>query len=256
VTVRGVLAVLACCAALAACDPSGGSTAATSPSAITTTSSTTSPASTPASASASSSPAPDLPAGVPVSFDRDLPSGDVPTDELVPRSTDVTGTWYATTSAGEAIVVSWAAPGADAADPFVARGVAVWRRFDDGGAPWRPVYGVAYPKGAGVYAIGAVTGDMTGDGSDDALVFAETGGSGGCGTYDVIDLAAGSQAFDRQVCDTQITPSADPPGLTVIEAVYQPDDPHCCPSATRTTIMTYDDDGTWHVASRHVIPTG
>jgi hypothetical protein len=241
VTVRGVV-VVACCAALAACDPSGGSTAATSPSAVTTASSTTSP--------------PDLPAGVPDSFDRDLPSGDVPADELVPSSTELTGTWYATTSAGDAIVVSWAAPGADAADPFVARGVAVWRRFDDGGAPWRPVYGVAYPKGAGVYAIGAVTGDMTGNGSDDALVFAETGGSGGCGTYDVIDLAAGSRAFDRQVCDTLITPSADPPGLTVIESVYRPDDPHCCPSATRTTLMTYGDDGAWHVASRQVIPTG
>jgi hypothetical protein len=199
------------------------------------------------------SPVPDLPAGVPTSFDRDVPAGDVPTDALVPSDTEVTGSWYATTSAGEAIVVAWAEPGTDL---VVARGVAVWRRFDDGGAPWRPVYGVAYPKNAGVYAITTVIGDVTGDTSEDALVFAVTGGSGGCGTYDVLDLASGTQVFDEQVCDTQITPSADPAGITVIEAVYAPDDPHCCPSATRTTVMTYGDDGTWHVASHQTIPTG
>jgi hypothetical protein len=180
----------------------------------------------------------------------------VPADALVPASTEVTGSWYASTSAGEAIVVAWAAPGTDAADPVVARGIVAWRRFDDGGAPWRPVYGVAYTKRAGVYAIASVTGDMTGDGSDDALVLAATGGSGACGTYDVIDLASGTQVFDKQVCDTQITPSANPAGLTIIEAVYAPDDAHCCPSATRTTVMTYADDGAWHVASRQVIPTG
>jgi hypothetical protein len=253
VTVRGTVAAAVCCAAFAACSSSGGSIAATSASPVVTPTPTSASSS---SASDSSSPAPDLPAGVPESFDRDVPGGDVPADALVPPSTDVTGTWYASTSAGEAIVVAWAASGAGAADPFVARGVAVWRRFDDGGAPWRPVYGAAYPKGAGVYAIGAATGDMTGDGSEDALLFAETGGSGGCGTYDVIDLAAGTQRFDRQVCDTQITPSADPAGLTIIEAVYEPGDPHCCPSATRTTVMTYGEDGTWHVASREVISTG
>lgn len=251
--VRGAVAVVVFCAMLAACSSSDGSAASSASPAATTPTPTTTPP--PTSSSASVSPVPDLPAGVPASFDKDVPSGDVPSDALVPADTEVTGTWYASTSAGEAIVVVWAAPGADAANPVVAHGVAVWRHFDDGAAPWRPVYGVAYPKGAGVYAIGVVTGDMTGDGSEDALVFAETGGSGGCGTYDVIDLASGTQVFDKQVCDTQITPSADPAGLTIIEAVYAPDDPHCCPSATRTTVMTYA-DGAWHVASRQVIPTG
>ena len=174
------------------------------PSTSTATSSTASPTSTPASAT--SSPAPDLPAGIPNSFDRDLPSGDVPADELVPPSTDVTGTWYATTSAGDAIVVSWACPAQTPRTPSSHAGVAVWRRFDDGGAPWRPGYGVAYSKGAGVYGIGAVTGDMTGDGSDDALVFAETGGTGGCGTCDVVDLAAGSTRSSTGGCATRRSP--------------------------------------------------
>jgi hypothetical protein len=242
------------CVALAACssaDTSGASSA--SPAATIPTPATTP---LPTTSSPSGSPVPDLPAGVPASFDRDVPSGDVPTDALVPAGTEVTGTWYATTSGGEAIVVAWAVPGSDPSDPFLPRGVAVWRRFDDGGAPWRPVYGVAYTKKAGIYAIASVIGDMTGDGSDDALVLAETGGSGACGTYDVVDLALGTRIFDKQVCDTQITPSADPAGLTIIEAVYAPGDPHCCPSATRTTVMTYGADAAWHVASRKVIPTG
>ncbi len=250
--VRGALAVVLGFA-LVGCGTSDG-TAAVSRSAVPP--SVTATPTTAASPTISSSPVPDLPAGLPASYDRDVPSGDVPVEVLIPPSTEVTGTWYASTSAGDAIVVAWAAPGADAANPVVARGVAVWRRFDDGAAPWRPVYGVAYPKRAGVYAIATVTGDTTGDGSDDALVFAETGGSGGCGTYDAIDLASGKRVFDRQVCDTQIAPSSNPPGLTVIEAVYAPDDPHCCPSKTRTTVLTYGDDGAWAVASQQTIPTG
>jgi hypothetical protein len=242
------------CAALAACSSSDASSAASSASPAATI---PTPTTTPIATSTSSvSPVPELPAGVPTAFDQAVPAGDVPTDALVPSGTDVTGSWYATTSAGEAIVVAWVVPGPDPSDPFLPRGIVVWRRFDDGGAPWRPVYGAAYSKRAGIYAIASVIGDVTGDASDDALVFAETGGSGGCGTYTVIDLVSGTQRFDRQVCDTQIAPSADPAGLTIIEAVYTSNDPHCCPSATRTTVMTYGADGAWHVVSRQVIPTG
>jgi hypothetical protein len=244
------------CVAVAACSSSdtAGSSSPSPPGTIATP--TTTPLPTTPSPGVPLSPVPDLPAGVPASLDRDVPAGDVPTDALVPGGTEVTGSWYATTSSGESIVVAWDEPGPDPSDPFLPRGIAVWRRFDDGGAPWRPVYGVAYAKRAGIYAIASVIGDMTGDGSDDALVFAETGGSGACGTYDVLDLASATRVFDKQVCDTQITPSANPAGLTIIEAIYAHDDPHCCPSATRTTVMTYAADGAWHVASREVIPTG
>ena len=70
--------------------------------------------------------------------------------------------------------------GVPGSDPFArALGLIVWRRFEDGGAPWRPVYGIAYPKTEGVLGLSAVIRDLTGDGSDDVLVFAETGGSGG-----------------------------------------------------------------------------
>jgi hypothetical protein len=213
--------------------------------------SASSPATTPPSVA--TSPASSLPLGLPASFASDVPSADVPAVALVPKHTDVTGAWYGRTSSGEAIVVAWQVPGSD---PFAhARGLAVWRRFDDGGAPWRPVYGTSYPKTAGVLGISAVTGDLTGDGSDDVLVFAETGGSGGCGTYAVVDLASAARLFRRSVCDTRIDPSTDPPGLVVLEAVYEKGDPHCCPSAMRTSVLTYADDLTWTTRSSAESPT-
>lgn len=200
------------------------------------------------------SPVPRLPAGLPPSFGDDVPSADVPAAALIPLQTEVTDSWSASTVAGEAVVVAWQVPGDD---PFrLARGLAIWRRFDDGGPPWRPVYGVAYRRGDGVLAVTALMTDVTGDGSEDALVFAETGGSGGCGAYSVVDLAAGSRVFRRQVCDTQIEPSSAPVGLVVTEAMYAPGDPHCCPSARRETVLTYAGSGAWDTAAETVTPTG
>jgi hypothetical protein len=170
----------------------------------------------------------------------------------MPLTAELTGSWYALTSAGEAMVVAWQFPGPD---PFrLERGIAAWRRFDDGGAPWRPVYGAAFRRAEGVLGITAFTGDATGDGSDDALVFAETGGTGACGTYTVVDLAAGEVVFEREVCDTSIDLSASPPGLHVREAVYEPGDPHCCPSAWLETVLTFS-GGTWREGSETLVPT-
>jgi hypothetical protein len=192
---------------------------------------------------------PSLPAGLPPSFEGDVPAADVPAAALIPLGAHVTGTWSAETSAGEAIVVAWEVPGDD---PFVlARGLAVWRRFDDGGAPWRPVWGRAFGVRAGVLSIDAVPADVTGDGSDDAVVFAGTGGSGGCGAAFVVDLVAGSTTYRRDLCDASLTPSTDPVGLLLTEAVYHPGDPHCCPSAIRRTVLTWDGGG-WIEASSEV----
>ncbi len=44
-------------------------------------------------------------------------------------------------------------------------------------------------------------------------------------------------------------------GLEITEAVYAPGDAHCCPSAFRTTVLTYAGDGRWTVASKTVTPT-
>lgn len=188
-----------------------------------------------------------LPDGLPPSFGDTVGPGDVPAAALVPLKADVTGSWQAATSAGDAIVVAWEMPGGD---PFrTDRGIAAWRRFDDGGAPWRPIWGRAYPTGhAPIQNLTAQIADVTGDGSDDALIFAEIGGSGACGTSSVVDLATGSLVYRSTGCDRTVGPNADPPGLVVREAVYRPGDAHCCPSKVRTTVLV-DDGGTWRTAS-------
>ena len=152
----------------------------------------------------------------------------------------------------EAIVVSWVAPGGDAfRSP---QGWVAWRRFAED-PPWRPVIGEAYPARDGVLGITSLTADLTGDGSDDALVFASKGGTGACGVWSVVDLAAGSVAYGRDLCDATVQPSANPVGLVVTASVYREGDPHCCPSAFRTTVLTYEGDETWATASRRTEPT-
>jgi hypothetical protein len=184
---------------------------------------------------------------LPPSFGDDVGLGDVPAAALIPLKAEVTGSWHATTSAGDAIVVAWEMPGPD---PFrLDRGIAVWRRFDDGGSPWRPVWGRAYPAGRSpLQNLTAQIADVTGDGSDDAVILAETGGSGSCGTTSVVDLATAVPVYRSEGCDRTVDPSVDPVGLTLREAVYQPGDAHCCPSKVRTTVLV-DADGTWQTAS-------
>jgi hypothetical protein len=85
---------------------------------------------------------------------------------------------------------------------------------------------------------------VTGDGSDDLVVFAATGGSGACGMYLVIDLAAGRPIHRLpSVCDTSLIPDPSIPGLVLTQAEFAPGDPHCCPSAVLTTTLTYDGEG-------------
>ena len=197
------------------------------------------------------SPTPSLPAGVPTAYPSDAPSGDVPLSALIPEGAHVEGSWYASLPAGDAIVVVYADR---SSDPFRAtRGLVVWRRFD-ADPPWRAVFGLSHRADEGVLAIDAILADVTGDGSPDALVDESTGGSGACGNWRVIDLAAAAQVWERpELCDAHVVPSADPVGLTLTEAVYAPGDSHCCPSATRTTVYVYG-DGRWSVAKKKVTP--
>jgi hypothetical protein len=231
--------------------PSPDGASATSPVGTSSPNVTVPPASEPTSPAPASPAAVDLPAGLPPFFEDDVVPANVPAAALVPLQTEVTGTWYGTTAAGDALVVAWQVPGDD---PFaLERGVAVWRRFADGGPPWRPVWGTIYPARAGVLGIDALTQDVTGDASDEALLVAQTGGSGACGRYTVVDMGAGTTVFQRRGCDTRIDPSTDPVGLAITEAVYESGDPHCCPSAFRETVLTYD-GGTWGVTREELRP--
>jgi hypothetical protein len=233
-----IRALAACCllVALVACDRDG------------TNDSTVSPAASTASPAAAR-----VPAGVPPSFSDDVGWENVPAAALVPLGAHVTGSWGTSTAAGDAIVAAWEMP---RGDPFRRdRGVVAWRRFADGGAPWRPVWGMAFRARADepVLGIDGSLADVTGDGSADALVTASIGGSGACATVYAVDLAAGRGVYRSRGCDRVVEPWSDAAGLHVREAVYGPGDPHCCPSGFRDTVLVYA-NGVWQTSSSSVSP--
>lgn len=192
----------------------------------------------------------ELPPGIPPSFEGDVSAANVPAAALVPLKTEVTGTWYGIASSGEAIVVAWQVPGRD---PLrLARGYAVWRRVPGG---WAPVHAELLPKGSGVLGIAGYPTEVTGDGSDDVLLRLDTGGSGACARTIVVDLASGAPIYDEEGCDRTVEPHAGPTGLLVTASVYEPGDPHCCPSAMRETVLTYAGNGDWDVASERTRST-
>lgn len=192
-----------------------------------------------------------IPDGVPATFDEDVPGRELPVDDLVPPGDEVTGVDRAKTADGETVVIVFATPGTD---PFSqARGFVVWRRDAGGDPPWRAVYGLTHGKRDGVLAISADATDLTDDGSADALIREETGGSGSCATYRVIDLAAGAPIWKRAVCDAEVQPNPDPIGLYEVARIYEPEDPHCCPSAIRERVLAWT--GTrFAVVSEEVTP--
>jgi hypothetical protein len=125
-------------------------------------------------------------------------------------------------------------------DPFAPEtGFIVWRR-SEADPPWRAVYAFTDRPGKGVLAITLQTGDATGDGIVDVLTFEQTGGSGDCGTWRVVSptLTGADEVYRARTCDASVQIAAG--GLEVREAVYAPDDPHCCPSATRTTTLEWN----------------
>jgi hypothetical protein len=197
-------------------------------------------------------PSPDtVPADVPPSFDGAVAADNVPAAALIPIGATVSDSW--TTPAGDVKAVAWEYPGTD---PFRQdRGVAVWHRYDDAGAAWRPVWGAEFSSKNEnpVLGVDARFADVTGDGTADAVVFASVGGSGGCGTTLVVDIAAAAQVYRSQGCDRAIDPSSDPVGLRIREAVYASGDPHCCPSSFRETVLVYE-DGAWRTATSSVSP--
>ena len=225
----------------------GGGTASersASPSSPSTSGAPTSPTEAP------TSPVPspvELPPGTPDSSDTDVAAVDLDASSLIPRGTDLEEAWV--TDAPEGLVIAYVRPGAD---PFRAdRGTLVWRRFSEAPA-WRAVAWFPTAAESGVLGVDGIVADVTGDGRQDVLIGAFTGGSGACARWSVIDVEATDEVFVRNVCDGRIDPSIGPAGLSVDQAVYRVGDPHCCPSAFKTTVLTYDGDGAWRVASKEV----
>lgn len=203
-----------------------------------------SPTATPTPGS-SASPDPADPSPVPPGVevvDLDVRAADLPPEALVPDRADVIGSWIPGGGTTETILVAWARR---SPDPLVSgHGYALYRRMRDLGQ-WWGVYRRDIGRRTGVLGVSALTADVTGDGAEDALMLEQTGGTGACGTYVVLDVEAAESVFDRAVCDTRIEPSTAPVGLAMRRAVFGPDDPHCCPSGFRTTILVYEGEGSW-----------
>ena len=131
------------------------------------------------------------------------------------------------------IAVTWRA-----GEPPGRTGLIVWQHAP-GEPAWRAVYAFTDLPARGVFGIRMDQGDLTGDGIADLLTFEDVGGSGACGTYRVVSSTDGdaTEIFRRSVCDTEIQIAGG--DLRIREAVFEPDDPHCCPSAFRTTVLRW-----------------
>ncbi|MGE5460521.1 MAG: hypothetical protein ACM3WR_07845 [Solirubrobacterales bacterium] len=256
---RRVAAALCLVLALAACDGratkvSPTPSASPSPS-VTASPSTTSPSVTPSlTASPTPSPTPSLELQLPADAPSEVSdpaalaavaAGDL--TALVPPEGTVVHT--ATLGAeGDRIVLTWRR----GEDPFAAeQGFVEWRLLD-GGSTWRAVSAFTDDPRKGVLGIDLETGDLTGDGVPDALTLEQQGGSGACGTWRVIVSTpkAASQGFRHAACDTEIR--IDGSTLALREAVFGPDDPHCCPSAMRYATLEWDGQ-TFVETSSHVV---
>ena len=132
-------------------------------------------------------------------------------------------------------------------------GLVVWQRFT--GPEWRALYAFTDRPRAGVLGITMEPGDLTGDGIADLLTSEHTGGSGACGRWRVVasEPGAATEIFRRDTCDTDVVLAGGE--LRIREAVYEPDDPHCCPSAFRVTTLRWDGEA-WVETGSETQPVG
>ena len=223
----------------------------------------TAPSPTPTPASPTPSPTPTvdpdvrLPGGMPAIVDNpaDLASidaGDL--TSLAPAGASITSqvnTIGTVVGSGpvpnDEIALAWLEEG----PPERSTGLIVWQRFED--ESWHAVYAFTDPPRKGVLGIRLDTGDLTRDAFADVLSLEDVGGSGACGTYRVI--AAGvddaTEIFRRDTCDTQIAIAGL--DLRIREAIFRVDDPHCCPSAFRESVLRWN-GASWDEISSEVIP--
>jgi hypothetical protein len=203
------------------------------------------------SSSLAPTPGPDPePGAMSTTFTADLSPSEIPPEELIPSAAAVTGEWFAFTDRGIMVLIAWVEPGSD--HSRLPRGFAVWRRYD-AEPHWRTALVTRHEPDDGVQEIQVTTGDLTGDGSDDALVFEGIGGSGACGRWSVVDLAPVKERYRRDLCDGRIEPGPmGSPGLVLTESVYRQGDAHCCPSAIRRTTLIWT--GTmWRVTNKTLV---
>jgi hypothetical protein len=211
----------------------------TAPSPTPTVSATPAPTGT---TSPSPSPTPlRLPADAPATFAESWTPAQFAAEEyadLAPPDATVTSTAVLTTPDDpfDQIGLIWRR----GEDPFASEhGLVVWRRYE--GAPaWRAIHAFTDRPTKGVLGITLDPGDVTGDRIDDLLTFELQGGSGACGVWRVTGSLpdAAPEIFRWKGCDAELTIVDG--GLHLREAVYEPDDAHCCPSSFRITRFEWD----------------
>jgi hypothetical protein len=184
-----------------------------------------------------------LPARAPTVVEQDVAATDVDLAEMAPRGSAIGDTWRSSDARVDAIAFAWAR--ADGASGFE-----VWARLPDA---WRVVYAFTDEPPTAVFGVAFEDGDLTADGVPDALTFESTGGSGACGTWRVVRISgeAADEIWSRETCDTDVRIVAG--DLGVRQAVYAPSDPHCCPSAYRTSTFHWTGER-WTVVSRSTTP--
>lgn len=237
----GALTLVACGGREVRLPPSPSPSASTPTSTPTPSSSPTGgPSASPSPPSPSSGPRPDL------QLPRDAPT------ELAERvdAEDIAGAGYAWVlppGAGvlqarttEGAVVQIALAWYRGEDPFARQsGLVVWRRFPDA-PPWRAVFAFTNRPGEGVLGIALEQADLTGDGVPDLLVREDTGGTGACARWRVVVSTpdGADEAWRHEACDTRVEVSRG--RLLLREAIFGPEDPHCCPSGFRERILAWD----------------
>src|SRR5688572_1422758 len=174
-TMRRTMRALAVAVAVGACGaqpPSTPTPTSVSPTPSPTISSP--PASPEPSVSSDPSPSPEPADGeMPRAFTDDLEPSELPLDALVPEGADATGQWFGFTANGVVVLVAWAEQGSD---PFLMpRGFALWRRHASS-PHWRVGLVERHAADEGIQEIQMSTTDLTGDHSDDALIFEGIGG--------------------------------------------------------------------------------
>jgi hypothetical protein len=221
------------------------------------------PATVPPSASPSASPSPTPsetlepspspspePGAMPRTYGPDDEPNELPAEALIPDGASLTGQWFGFTDDGVVVAVAWVEEGSDFAR--LPGGFALWARHDSS-PHWRAALVDRHDEAEGIQGISMSTTDLTGDGSDDALVSEGLGGSGACARWIVLDLLRRTETFRRDLCDGVIEPGPPgEPGLVITRSVFEEGDAHCCPSATQLTTLAWT-GSKWRVTDRTLI---
>ena len=126
------------------------------------------------------------------------------------------------------------------------RGIAIWQRDPGSATTWHRVYTFERPinnSAATVERFDVTTGDVSGDARPEILVFFDTDGSAGSGTYHLFvnEGPRLRQPLVKKLANDQGTISISHGALLVAEGVDgRFKSPHCCYRKARTTVLRWN----------------